>query len=202
MSRAESDVRPSLKLQGGGKTSRWNKKGKETLMELYGGKRIARGAVGLAAALALTLCVPGAFAASSQPMSIDMNQELADVMPYAQSYLSGDDSLLITRHKDLGLTCIDCHTTVAADGTTSVVADAGTREACLGCHSDWDDIVASTAGMAGTVTVYNKAGLYNPHDNHRGDANCGDCHKMHEASRLLCVECHNMEVPQGWIGFE
>lgn len=171
-------------------------------MGMHGGKLVACGASALVATLALGMTAAGALAADNSSALSDKDKALAGVMPYVQSYLSGDESLLVTKHKDLGLTCVDCHTVTAADGTTKVVADAGTREACLACHTDWDAIVASTADMAGTVTVYNKTGVYNPHDNHRGDVNCGECHKMHESSRLLCVECHNMEVPQGWIGFE
>lgn len=77
----------------------------------------------------------------------------------------------------------------------------GTREFCLSCHN-WDDIVDSTI-LPGDVTVYNKEGLYNVHDNHNGLVNCSDCHSVveDEPSTLGCVTCHYMELPEGWEGF-
>ena len=79
-------------------------------------------------------------------------------------------------------------------------AKLGTREFCLGCH-DWDAIVDSTM-LAGDVTVYNKQGQYNVHDNHNGLVDCSDCHKVDGGgSTLGCVGCHYMELPEGWVGF-
>lgn len=77
----------------------------------------------------------------------------------------------------------------------------GTREFCLSCHN-WDDIVDSTV-LPGDVTVYNKDGMYNVHDNHNGLLNCSDCHSVVEGepSELFCVSCHYMELPEGWEGF-
>lgn len=77
----------------------------------------------------------------------------------------------------------------------------GTREFCLSCHN-WDDIVDSTI-LPGDVTVYNKDGMYNVHDNHNGLVNCSDCHSVDkdEPSTLGCVSCHYMELPDGWEGF-
>lgn len=77
----------------------------------------------------------------------------------------------------------------------------GTREFCLSCHN-WDDIVDSTV-LPGDVTVYNKDGMYNVHDNHDGLLNCSDCHSVveDEPSELFCVNCHYMELPEGWEGF-
>lgn len=79
-------------------------------------------------------------------------------------------------------------------------AQVGTREFCLSCH-DWDQIVDSTI-LAGDVTVYNKQGLYNVHDNHRGLVNCSDCHKTEGTSTLGCVNCHNLDLPEGWEGYK
>ena len=77
----------------------------------------------------------------------------------------------------------------------------GTREFCLSCHN-WDDIVDSTM-LPGDVTVYNKDGMYNVHDNHNGLVNCSDCHSVieDEPSTLSCVTCHYMDLPEGWEGF-
>lgn len=75
----------------------------------------------------------------------------------------------------------------------------GTREFCLQCH-DWDAIVDSTV-FTGDVTVYNKTGMYNVHDNHNGLVNCSDCHTIDGESTLVCLNCHYMDVPAGWHGF-
>ena len=75
----------------------------------------------------------------------------------------------------------------------------GTREFCLQCH-DWDAIVDSTV-LTGDVTVYNKTGMYNVHDNHNGLVNCSDCHTIEGESVLGCINCHYMDVPAGWHGF-
>ena len=90
---------------------------------------------------------------------------------------------------------------VTDDMTPAEVAKAtvGTREFCLSCH-DWDKIVDATS-LPGDVTVYNKQGLYNVHDNHNGLVNCSDCHTVDGTSSLVCVTCHYMELPEGWEGF-
>ncbi|WP_080803401.1 cytochrome c3 family protein [Arabiibacter massiliensis] len=135
---------------------------------------------------------------------------------YVEGYESSDSSLLVTTHARTGSKCLDCHEAKLDEQLTEGMkwlsgdfetpldsSDIGSREFCLECHGDeWDSIVASTADMKGTKTVYNPEGLYNPHDNHRGDDNCSMCHSMHEQSTLYCVECHNIEVPDGWNGFE
>ena len=69
-----------------------------------------------------------------------------------------------------------------------------------GCHN-WDKIKDTTI-LDGDKTVYNPEGLYNVHDNHRGDVDCGQCHSMHGQPVLNCVTCHYMDLPEGWIGFE
>ena len=115
---------------------------------------------------------------------------------YCDGSLNPDGHLLVNAHRDLGITCSGCHT-AATD------SEPGTRGFCMrsGCHGDWESIVEATADWKGTVTVYNASGTYNPHDNHRGDANCSDCHSMHGQQDLTCVTCHNMDVPEGWKGY-
>lgn len=136
---------------------------------------------------------------------------------YVEGYESGDPSLLVSQHAQLNDTCLDCHEPTIGEQMSELgayVAGAyripleesgiGTREFCMraGCHDDWDAVVEATSNWKGTETVYNPAGIYNPHDNHRGDSDCGSCHQVHGQSKLYCVECHNMDVPEGWIGFE
>lgn len=128
---------------------------------------------------------------------------------YMASYSSDDPNCLITSHKALGLTCMDCHDdeTIAESGNyTELVPPSedtiATREFCLneGCHS-WDAIVDSVI-LDGDQTVYDPEGKYNVHDNHRGDVDCGQCHSMHTQPTLNCVYCHYMDLPEGWDGFE
>lgn len=128
---------------------------------------------------------------------------------YMASYNSDDPNCLITSHKALGLSCMDCHDdeTIAASGDfTELVSPSedtiATREFCLneGCHS-WDAIVDSVI-LDGDQTVYDPEGKYNVHDNHRGDVDCGQCHSMHGQPTLNCVYCHYMDLPEGWDGFQ
>ena len=136
---------------------------------------------------------------------------------YVEGYESGDANLMVSEHARLGYDCLTCHeptigeqvgelaTYVKGDYTVPLEDSAvGTRDFCTraGCHDDWEAVVEATSAWQGTKTVYNPEGIYNPHDNHRGDGDCGDCHQAHGQSKLYCVECHNMEVPEGWIGFE
>ncbi len=114
---------------------------------------------------------------------------------------------VLTFHKQLGydLATMAADATAALDKNATPVekstATLGTREFCLQCH-DWDAVVNSTE-LAGDMTVYNKQGLYNVHDNHNGLVDCSDCHAVDGSgtSTLGCVNCHYMELPEGWVGF-
>lgn len=170
---------------------------------------IVLGVATVALAAALPACAPSGTSTTDDSTAVDWDQVIADNPsdPFVASYESGDNNLLVTMHKNLGNTCEDCHDEATASivGTLDAAPESdeltvGTREFCLECH-DWDKIVDSTE-LKGDVTIYNPEGLYNVHDNHRGDENCSSCHSMHETSTLHCVECHYMELPDGWDGFE
>ena len=94
---------------------------------------------------------------------------------------------------------------MAQEKKVSTVAEIGTVKIA-------DDVVAMIAAFAaldvegvaclpGDVTVYNKQGQYNVHDNHNGLVDCKDCHTIDGTSNLVCVTCHYMELPEGWEGF-
>lgn len=126
--------------------------------------------------------------------------------PFVKSYEEGTTDIM-TMHKGLGYSCVDCHDGEVASlvGTMDEVPDSagsseGTREDCLSCHN-WDKIKDSVV-LDGDKTIYNPEGKYIAHDNHRGLENCSECHSAHETSTLHCVECHYMELPDGWDGFE
>lgn len=110
---------------------------------------------------------------------------------------------VVAFHETMGLSFDSMVEPIAADMTASEIATntVGTREFCLSCH-DWDAIVDTTL-LPGDVTVYNKQGLYNVHNNHYGEANCSECHTVNEgeAATLGCVSCHYLDLPEGWEGF-
>lgn len=159
-------------------------------------------------------CVAAACSPSNTPMSDTGTDWDAMVAahpddPYVASFEAEDPATLITMHKKLGNTCESCHDDAVAKEVGSFTELVGpaentmaTREFCLndGCHS-WEKIVDSTV-LDGDKTVYNPEGLYNVHDNHRGDVDCGQCHSMHGQPTLNCVQCHYMDLPEGWDGFE
>lgn len=111
---------------------------------------------------------------------------------------------VVAFHEELGFSFDELAKAATKDSMTAAEASAatvGTREFCLSCH-DWDAIVNSTL-LPGDVTVYNKKGLYNVHDNHNSLVDCSDCHSIDggDTSTLGCVSCHYMELPTNWIGF-
>ncbi|NTW29584.1 MAG: cytochrome c3 family protein [Coriobacteriia bacterium] len=131
---------------------------------------------------------------------------------YVAGFYSDDNDLLITKHSAANVKCLDCHEATLGQQLREALAyvrgdyafgdvTIGTREFCLSCH-DWDEIVEATSDWTGKVTVYNTTGIYNPHNNHRGDADCLSCHSMHSQSILKCAECHEVAVPDGWLGYE
>lgn len=161
-------------------------------------------------------CVAAACSPNETAMSETDGSDWEAVMaahpddPYVASYEAEDPGTLITMHKNLGNTCESCHDEGVASlvgSFTEVVGPSeepneATREFCLrdGCHK-WENIVDSTI-LDGDKTIYNPEGTYNVHDNHRGDVDCGQCHSMHGQPTLNCVQCHYMDLPEGWDGFE
>ena len=162
--------------------------------------------VAAVAAVVASVCVAAACAVQVQSAgavsnNLD-NKTMDEVVAYSASYFGAADDSLMGVHRELGATCIDCHE--LSDGTDPSGANAaGKRASCLksGCHDDWESIEEATGDWAGKVTVYNPTGIYNPHANNRGDADCGDCHKMHSAQTLTCAQCHDITVPEGWEGY-
>ncbi|MCI8424745.1 MAG: cytochrome c3 family protein [Adlercreutzia sp.] len=177
-------------------------------------KTMLRGitALALAGALgALWACSPATTDMSATGSGADWDAVVAANPddPYVASYEAEDPACLITMHKKLGNTCESCHDDAVMKevGNFDELVHPGentiaTREFCLndGCHS-WEKIKDSTI-LEGESTVYNPEALYNVHDNHRGEENCGTCHSMHGQPELQCVQCHYLEMPEGWIGFE
>ena len=80
------------------------------------------------------------------------------------------------KHKEQGLTCVDCHKTDKPDKPASV-------EACKECHGGYADVKELTKDLPEA----------NPHDSHLGELDCRECHKIHGPSQLVCASCHNFE---------
>lgn len=178
-------------------------------------KKVVVVAVTLAVAGALAACSPSSKEAGSPDATAEAGGGWEAAMaenpsdPYVASYQAEDPGTLISMHKKLGYTCATCHD----EETQSLVGSfdglvgpseetLGTREFCLndGCH-DWAKIKDAVV-LDGDKTIYNPEGMYNVHDNHRGDVDCGQCHSMHGQPTLNCVQCHYMDLPEGWDGFE
>ena len=87
---------------------------------------------------------------------------------------------LADRHLQRGLTCAQCHGEAAPSKAPSM-------DHCLNCHGGSYEALART-------TADKKP---NPHYTHIGDKECAVCHKGHQASVLLCNNCHQftMRVP-------
>lgn len=86
------------------------------------------------------------------------------------------DHTLADRHVARGLECASCHKTAPAPG--AVVK----KDACKTCHN-YDDLAKRTAKMQP-----------NPHYTHLGDVNCVECHRGHQAPRLMCNDCHKFNI--------
>ena len=65
-------------------------------------------------------------------------------------------------------------------------------------HAYASDEVLLTIGD----TEYTWAGIHEMYGLSADDILCSDCHKAHRASVLTCTECHDVEVPTGWLTYE
>lgn len=83
------------------------------------------------------------------------------------------------RHARHGIQCGDCH-------GTDPSAQPPTMAKCLQCHGSYKDMAVLTKNLHP-----------NPHDSHRGEVKCRQCHKEHQNSELSCNQCHvfEMKVP-------
>ncbi len=114
--------------------------------------------------------------------------------PYYQSW---DNSCLLAHvHAEEGLTCHECHDeslgAKAQEGFKYVTGDYEeplpqldfSREDCLECHTDFEEVMVST----------DHGGGENPHDSpHWEDMECTMCHSMHGQSQVYCTQCHDFE---------
>lgn len=76
-------------------------------------------------------------------------------------------------HAKAGVHCFDCHQ--EEKPTKKAVAS----ESCMTCHGDYPAMRALT-----------KDAKPNPHDSHKGEIPCTECHRQHQPPVVTCLECH------------
>ncbi len=129
---------------------------------------------------------------------------------YADNYFSEDTTRLIVQHamaEDGAIECLDCHTQTLDEQLTEGVhwvsgnytfpletRDFGTRSFCLaeGCHVE-EEIIEATTSNHGMSFAFSQ------HDPRHGKQECNTCHSMHGESVYSCNQCHDFELPEGWV---
>jgi hypothetical protein len=76
-------------------------------------------------------------------------------------------------HAGLGVACAACH----LDKNPPTAPET---KACLVCHESYEAVAGRT-----------KALKPNPHESHKGEVPCSDCHSSHGNQKLSCNACHN-----------
>ena len=95
---------------------------------------------------------------------------------FAQTAPGVGHGFLIDKHLGAQLTCANCH--------TESTAKPPEMATCLSCHGGTYDALAKTTENDDP----------NPHASHRGELPCAECHHIHQASVLLCSQCHDFEL--------
>ena len=141
-----------------------------------------------------------------------------NMQKYVDGYYSEDDSLLVSKHAEAGVTCLGCHWSQAkmmdlvhevvlyvSDSYTDPLTDHTefvSDEFCGTCH----DGNLDEANHAATKEDATSDQIIDPHnipdiEAHAGlNITCGDCHSVHKTSTMVCAQCHSgmVEVPEGW----
>jgi hypothetical protein len=80
------------------------------------------------------------------------------------------------KHEKKGIDCTACHGNIPVDKGASPVA-------CIGCHGSYEIISRKSRIHEAMIS---------PH--FPGGDGCGQCHKVHGNSELICGGCHDMEM--------
>lgn len=83
---------------------------------------------------------------------------------------------LIDKHAAAGVTCAKCH----VESTAKPPAMA----TCLSCHG----------GTYAKLAAQTAQDQPNPHESHRGEVDCAECHHVHKVSVTKCNECHTYDM--------
>ena len=84
-------------------------------------------------------------------------------------------------HNTLGLSCTDCHKEKNKEDYSSSVS-----KSCASCHGDPKDLADKTGHLGHTNNIHNS-----PH--WKTAMNCSACHKAHQPTQNLCVQCHEQD---------
>ena len=118
-------------------------------------------------------------------------------------------AMLAGQHAAQGVGCVDCHDwrveqqmadTVAyltGEYTEPLPRLQVKMDQCFTCHehSSYDQIAWRTTDL-GVTDPTAKGHIANPHQPpHYTELECSSCHRMHQPSTLLCLECHTYEFP-------
>jgi len=122
--------------------------------------------------------------------------------PYVDSLTT--TNLLAGAHALKGVACTDCHdydlerqisrtiTYLANSEIEPVAQDSYAMDFCFQCHEhgSYDQIAWRTMDL-GVADQQSKGHEGNPHRSpHYTNLECNNCHQVHEASTLMCWECH------------
>lgn len=126
---------------------------------------------------------------------------------YVEGYYDPNNTNLIAVHgkQGKGVTCLECHVPtieqqltevehwVTGNFTDPLAKRQFGNEFCLNekCHPyTYEELEQATSSMS-----------FNPHSRHHGEQQCSSCHKVHDQSSVLCVQCHQEAqeiVPPSW----
>ena len=117
-----------------------------------------------------------------------------------QTYVDSlqDSSLVAFAHAKKGFVCLSCHQPgVLAEvhrnvnsRVISIKESAFQKEFCLECHVGYANLIELTKDSKAFAAIANEE--VNPHNSHKGEVDCYNCHKMHEQAKPIdyCYECH------------
>lgn len=84
-------------------------------------------------------------------------------------------------HKKLGLSCTDCHTGNKVEEYSNEMLNT-----CLKCHDSYEKIKERTGHLGHNNNVHQSP--------HFENLACDVCHKSHQPSSNLCVQCHGQNT--------
>lgn len=99
---------------------------------------------------------------------------MASTIFIASFSIAQEDHPITDKHKDIGLTCENCHETSSPENRPAMAV-------CIECHKSYETIKELTKNLKP-----------NPHDSHQGDLRCTLCHSAHGNDKLYCNECHEL----------
>jgi len=84
-------------------------------------------------------------------------------------------------HQKLGLTCKECHSEEKAEDYSSAM-----KETCFKCHENYEKLQERTGHLGHNNNIHASP--------HFTNIDCDLCHKSHQPSQNLCVQCHGQKT--------